>query len=260
MNSEILSFAETVAREAGELLLSHFASLEPEDIRHKGDIDLVTQADLDAERHIVSAIRERFPEHTISAEEEVNEAQGRSHWFIDPLDGTTNFAHGIPVFAVSLAYMHEDRLQAGVVHAPYLRETFTASEGGGAFFNGDRIRTSTRDDLRQSVLATGFYYHRRTIKDNNVEAFRRFILDVQGLRRMGTASIDLCYVACGRFDGFWEPHLSPHDVAAGVLIVQEAGGKVTDYLGGSDYLKMRRIVASNGLLHDDMLARLEYIE
>ncbi|MBU0754790.1 MAG: inositol monophosphatase, partial [Planctomycetes bacterium] len=170
------------------------------------------------------------------------------------------FAHNLPIFGISLAFQQAGRLQAAVVHAPYLQETFTAARGQGAFMNGTPIKVSSRDDLRQSVLATGFYYHRRTVKDNNVEAFSRFVLDVQGIRRMGTASIDLCYVACGRFDGYWEPHLLPHDVAAGALIVEEAGGEVTDYLGGKDFMKMRRIAASNGLLHRQILERLEYVE
>ena len=152
------------------------------------------------------------------------------------------------------------RVAVSAVHAPYLRETFTAARGKGARLNGKPIRVSARADLRESVLATGFHYQRRTVADNNVEAFRRFVLDVRGLRRMGAAAIDLCYVACGRFDTFWEPHLAPHDMAPGALVVQEAGGRVTDYLGGDDYLRLRRIVASNGLLHDQVLERLEYIE
>jgi len=260
MKAQIIEFAERCAREAGAILMKRFQALEPGEIRHKGEIDLVTRADLESERHIVAAIRDRYPGHTIGAEEEVDEAPGFSHWIVDPLDGTTNFAHSVPVFSVSLAHVEEGRIEAAVVHAPYLDETFTAVKGGGAFLNGRPVRVSTRSDLREAVVATGFYYHRRTVKDDNVEAFRRFILDVRGLRRMGSASIDLSYVACGRFDAFWEPHLSPHDMAAGALLVEEAGGRVTDYLGGDDYLAMRRIAASNGPLHGQVLQRLEYIE
>jgi myo-inositol-1(or 4)-monophosphatase len=260
MTDELLHFAERTAREAGVLLMDHFACLDPSEIRHKGEIDLVTRADVESERHIVAAIRSAYPGHTIGAEEEVREEESARHWIVDPLDGTTNFAHALPVFAVSMAHVVDGRVVVSAVHAPYLRETFTAARGNGARLNGKPIGVSTRADLRESVLATGFYYHRRTVADNNLEAFRRFILDVQGLRRMGAAAIDLCYVACGRFDAFWEPHLAPHDMAPGALVVQEAGGRVTDYLGGNDYLRLRRIVASNGLLHDQVLERLEYIE
>jgi myo-inositol-1(or 4)-monophosphatase len=260
MTKKILEFAERTARDAGAILMKHFAALEPDEILHKGEIDLVTRADLDSERHIVAALRERFPDHTIGAEEEVCEEPGKRHWIVDPLDGTTNYAHSIPLFCVSMAFLEEGRAMAAVVHAPYLDETFTAMRGGGAFLNGREIQVSTRMALRESVLATGFHYQRRTVNDNNVKAFNRFILEVRGLRRMGSAAIDMSYVACGRLDAFWEPHLSPHDMAAGALIVEEAGGKVTDYLGGRDYLAMRRIVASNGRLHDRVLDRLEYIE
>ena len=260
MHENLLEFTERIAREAGALLMDHFAHLNPSEIRHKGDIDLVTRADLESERKSVAAIRAAYPGHSIGAEEEVCEEESTHHWIVDPLDGTTNFAHSLPIFAVSIAHVVNGQTEVAVVNAPFLGETFTAARGKGARLNGKPIRVSGRDDLRRSVLATGFYYHRRTVKDNNVEAFRRFILDVQGLRRMGAAAIDLCYVACGRFDAFWEPHLAPHDMAPGALVVQEAGGKVTDYLGGDDFIPMRRIVASNGILHDQVLDRLEFIE
>lgn len=260
MTERLIQFAERTAREAGALLMHYFADLKHDEIQYKGDIDLVTRADLESERHIIAAIRKAFPGHTIGAEEEVQEAAGARHWFIDPLDGTTNFAHSIPMFAVSMAYMEEGVLHAAVVHAPYLKETFIAVRGEGARLNGQPISVSIREDLRDSVLATGFYYQRRTVCDNNVDAFGRFILDVRGIRRMGCAAMDLCYVAAGRYDAFWEPHLAPHDVAAGALVVEEAGGKVTDYLGGDDYMEMRRIVASNGRLHPRILERLELQE
>ncbi len=257
--NETVGFAEQTARQAGELLLGHYSNLVPEEIEHKGDINLVTRADVESERLIVSAIRKKFPGHSIGAEEEVNDSPGSCHWLVDPLDGTTNFAHSLPMFAVSMAYIEDSVTKAAVVHIPCLGETFTAVLGNGAFLNKKPISVSSRDDLRQSVLATGFHYERRTQKDNNIDTFCRFILDVQGLRRMGSAAIDLSYVACGRFDAFWEPHLAKHDVAAGALIVKEAGGMVTDYLGGTDYLAMRRIVATNGRLHDKVMERLEII-
>jgi myo-inositol-1(or 4)-monophosphatase len=257
---EPAEFAKTVAVEAGDILMSHYARLDPDSIRHKGAIDLVTAADLESERHIVSRIRETFPGHTILAEEEVWDEPGACHWIVDPLDGTTNFAHSLPLFAVSVAFARDGNLECAAVYAPRLEELFSAERGRGAFLDGRRIRVSKRRDLRDCILATGFFYQRRTVKDSNVDAFCRFILDVRGLRRMGVASIDLSFVACGRLDGFWEPHLSPHDVAAGALIVREAGGKVTDYLGGDDFMRMRRIVASNGLIHDTMLSRMEMLE
>jgi myo-inositol-1(or 4)-monophosphatase len=250
-------FMQDVAVEAGEILMRHYARLDPDAVARKGEIDLVTTADLESERHIVARIREAFPGHTILSEEEVNEEAGDHHWIVDPLDGTTNFAHSLPLFAVSIAYAKGGRVEAGAVYVPRLEELFHAERGGGAFLDGRPVSVSDRSSLRECVLATGFHYDRRTLADNNVAAFGRFILDVRGMRRMGVAAIDLCHVACGRLDGFWEPHLSPHDVAAGSLIVREAGGKVTDYLGGDDFMRMRRIVASNGPIHDEMLSRLE---
>jgi len=256
---EPLAFLEDVIVAAGDILMEHYERLDPGAIAHKGEIDLVTAADLASERFIVGRIRETFPDHTILAEEEVADDPGERHWIVDPLDGTTNFAHSLPLFAVSMAFSMGGRVACGGVYIPRLKELFLAERGGGAFLNGRPIRVSTRRDLRECVLATGFFYKRRTVKDDNVDAFCRFVLDVQGIRRMGVAAVDLSYVACGRLDGFWEPHLSPHDVAAGSLIVEEAGGKVTDYLGGGDFMAMARIVASNGLIHDTMLSRLEVL-
>jgi len=252
-------FTRKIAVEAGAILMSHYRRLAPEAIVHKGEIDLVTTADLESERYIAARIRETFPGHTILSEEEVAEEAGEHHWIVDPLDGTTNFAHSLPLFAVSVAYQHRGETTCGAVYIPRLDELFHAGAGEGAFLNGEPIQVSRRSALRECVIGTGFHYERRTLADNNVDAFGRFILDVQGIRRMGVAAIDLSYVACGRLDGFWEPHLSPHDVAAGALIVSEAGGRVTDYEGGSDFMGQRRIVASNGAIHDAMLSRLEVL-
>ncbi len=260
MTQEAVSaFLKKTIVEAGEILMSHYTRLDPESITRKGAIDLVTAADLESERHIVSRIRKIFPDHTILSEEEVAEEAGDRHWIVDPLDGTTNFAHSLPLFAVSIGYAERGEVVCGAVYVPRLEELFFAEKGQGAFLNGEPIGVSMRDELRECVLATGFYYNRRTVPDNNVDAFGRFVLDVRGMRRMGVAAIDLSFVACGRLDGFWEPHLSPHDVAAGSLIVKEAGGRVTDYLGGDNFFDMRRIVASNGLIHDTMLSRLKIL-
>jgi myo-inositol-1(or 4)-monophosphatase len=174
-------------------------------------------------------------------------------WLIDPLDGTNNFAHGFPHVGVSLALVREQQPFVGVIYDPLRDETFAATVGGGAALNGDPIHVSDVDDLAKAFLATGFPYDRRTAPDNNVERLDHFLRRSQGVRRAGAAVLDLCYVACGRFDGFWEIRLHPWDVAAGVLIVREAGGRATDFSGGLGCLSGRRIQASNGRIHEQML-------
>lgn len=230
---------------------------QPRDIRYKGNINLVTQADEDAERMILSALRESFPDHTILAEESGATHGGSSHyvWLVDPLDGTTNFAHAFPVFAVSLALRGPDGdLLLGVIYDPLRDECFAGARGGGVTMNGAPVRVTGEDTLRRALLATGFAYDRHTAPDNNTAAFARFIRRAQGVRRAGAAAIDLAYVACGRLDGFWERALHPWDVAAGILLVREAGGTVTSYTGGEDGLYAgESIVASNGRLHPAML-------
>jgi myo-inositol-1(or 4)-monophosphatase len=263
---EVLAVAIDAARAAGALLMERFGHLRRADVRSK-DVarDLVTAADVEAERLLVALLRSRFPGHAIEAEEETRDpsAVGEElRWFLDPLDGTVNFVHQLPAFAVSLGLC---RLRAGawtpevgVVHAPRLAETFWASRGGGAFLEGTPIRVSATRELGDAILATGFPYKRGELAHDNLANFSRFFYDVRGMRRMGSAALDLAYTAAGRFDGFWELHLEPHDVAAGALLVREAGGVVTDADGGEDWLRGRSIVAAPPALHAAIRARIEH--
>ncbi|MEM9799865.1 MAG: inositol monophosphatase family protein [Planctomycetota bacterium] len=225
--------------------------------------DLVTEADVEAERLVVEALRAAAPSHAIEAEEETVDARDdRPRWFLDPLDGTVNFVHELPLFAVSLALYRGRRPLFGVVHAPRLGETFVAAAGAGAWLvetgvdRPRRLRVSPTSELADAILATGFPYLRGEVEHSNLENFQRFFHDVRGLRRMGSAALDLAYVAAGRLDGFWELHLSPYDVAAGALLVQEAGGEVTDALGGDDWLRGGEIVAAGAGLIEDMRGRI----
>lgn len=258
----IAEAAERLARAAGERLLEHYQRLDPSQVRSKGvSRDLVSAADVASERCLVEGLRARFPGHAIEAEEETRDARGAAgelRWFLDPLDGTVNFVHGLPVFAVSMGLWRDGEPLVGVVHAPRLGETFRAVRGGGATLDGRAIRVSGCARLSDAVLATGFPYRRETLEHSNLENFQRFFYDVRGLRRMGSAAIDLCYTAAGRYDGFWELHLSPHDVAAGGLIVREAGGRVSDADGGEDWLRGGSLVAAGPALHEAVRERVRH--
>ena len=209
---------------------------------------------MEAEELIVSAIRDNFPGHTIVAEEKDQGKESPLHrWYVDPLDGTTNYTHGFPHFAVSIGVERDGDRTIGVIYDPLKDELFSARRGGGAFLNGSRISTSEERELGRALLATGFAYDRRTAADNNTARLDHFLRRSHGVRRAGAAVIDLSYVACGRLDGFWEKGLHPWDVAAASLIVQEAGGRVTDFDGGPDYLSGEFFLASNGRIHDEML-------
>lgn len=260
--------AGEVAREsaaaAGAVLLEHYGRLDPAAIRTKSsERDLVSAADLAAEACLVERLRKAFPDHAIESEEAVRDpSDSRPRWFLDPLDGTVNFVHGLPMFSVSVAlYMPHGPggallPQIGVVEVPLLRECFHAARGMGTFLGERRLAVSSTATLREAILATGFPYRRNELKHNNLENFNRFFLDVRGIRRFGSAAIDLAYVAAGRFDGYWELHLSPHDLAAGVLLVEEAGGIVSDCGGGQDWLREGHVVASNGHLHAAIRSRV----
>jgi myo-inositol-1(or 4)-monophosphatase len=261
--TNFLDTAVAIAREAGDLLREGWGNANQ--ISYKGEVDLVTEYDTRAEALIIAALRRAFPDHTLQAEEQgtLNTATGDKNpylWLIDPLDGTTNFAHGFPVFAVSLALLHQNperslpgRPLIGVIYDPTRDECFAAARGQGAALNGQVIHPSDTPTLDTALLATGFAYDRRTRADNNTGHFINFIRRCQGVRRAGAAALDMAYVACGRLDGFWELRLHPWDVAAGVLLVQEAGGRISDFTGGSDYSSGDQIVASNGHIHDKML-------
>ncbi len=222
-------------------------------ISHKGATNLVTEVDVEAENLIVSRILESFPDHTILAEENHASAKRGMHtWIIDPIDGTTNYAHRYPVFAVSIGLEIEGELEWGIVYNPNLEEVFTARRGGGAFCNGILRHVSRTADLGLSLLATGFPYDIRTSRAN-LDHFSEFMLRSQAVRRGGSAAMDFCYVAAGRFEGFWEMELHPWDSAAGFLLVREAGGVVTDFSGAHGSIYHPQVVASNGLIHAQML-------
>jgi myo-inositol-1(or 4)-monophosphatase len=246
-----LEKARVVAREAGELLKRDYHRTG--EVFFKGEVNLVTETDTASQDLIFGRLSKAFPGHGFLAEEGLNTlAEAEFRWVFDPLDGTTNFAHRFPVFCVSIALEHHGRLACGVVHNPMSGETFWGERGAGAFFNGDRVRVSKIADLGRSLVATGFPYDIRETR-TNMGNHDHFLLKAQAVRRCGSAAIDLCYVACGRFDGFWEMRLSPWDTAAGALIVEEAGGRVTDFAGRPVDIYHPEVLASNGLIHQAML-------
>jgi len=246
-----------IAREAGALLMSYFQ--QHVKIEYKGDADLVTIADRKSETLIRQRIRQHWPTHDILGEEGGLQDTGSDYrWYVDPLDGTTNFAHGFPVFCVSMGLVYRGNQIAGVVYDPTRDELFAAEQGSGAYLNQQRIRVSKTANLAECLVATGFPSHKRH-KNPNVFFYHQITLRTHGVRRAGSAALDLCYVACGRFDGFWEFNLNPWDTAAGVLLVQEAGGLVTDFSGGPFQLNSRETLASNGLVHGALLHEFEQI-
>jgi myo-inositol-1(or 4)-monophosphatase len=256
MASDELSVAIDAARRAGDLLRRELRG--PRRIAFKGTpTNLVTEMDSRAEALIVDALRLAFPDDAILAEEGGSEP-GRSgrRWIIDPLDGTTNYAHGIPIFAVSIGLEMDGRVAVGVIFDPNQGELFTAERGGGAFVNGERLAVSSAATLNESLLCTGFPYNVRETAENNFRQYTTFSLRTQGVRRMGSAVIYLAYVAAGRMDGYWELRLGPWDAAAGSLMVEEAGGRVTSVTGGALDLDAPSIIASNGRIHDEILRTL----
>jgi len=255
----ILAVAVEAAVRAGAVLMEHFGALQADEVTTKSSArDLVTAADVASERLLVETLRAAYPGHAIEAEEEVCDApdDSRPRWFLDPLDGTVNYVHRLPCFAVSMGLWSAGVPEVAVIHAPKLGETFTAVRGGGAKLNGRTIHVSDAQSLAESILATGFPYRRGELEHSNLENFGRFFYDVRGVRRMGSAAMDLAWVADGRLDGYWELHLSPHDVAAGALLVREAGGVVTDADGGEDWLRGGHIVAAGPGIHAAIRARI----
>jgi len=256
----VLRVAEDAARAAGEVLLRHLGRLAESRIGRKSSArDLVTEADVESERLLVERLRAAFPDHAIEAEEEVSDAAGSGpRWFLDPLDGTVNFVHEIPAFAVSMGLFVDGEPALAVVHAPRYGETFTAIRGQGAHLDGRRLQVSGAKTLGEAILATGFPYRRGELEHDNLANLGRFFYDVRGVRRIGSAALDLAYVAAGRLDGYWELHLSPHDVAAGALLVREAGGVVTDADGGEDWLRGGHLVAATPALHPQIRERIRH--
>ncbi|MDE0896367.1 MAG: inositol monophosphatase family protein, partial [Planctomycetota bacterium] len=223
--------------------------------------DLATAADVASERAIVSRLREAFPNHAIEAEEEVcdeGDARKGPRWFVDPLDGTINFVHGLPAYCVSLGFYIDGKPVLSVVHLPRLGETFHAILGRGAYLNGARLHVSQASALSESVLATGFPYRRGELAQDNLSNFSGLFYDIRGIRRMGSAAVDLAFTAAGRLDGFWELHLSSFDVAGGALLVREAGGVVTDAEGGEDWLHGGHIIAAGPKIHQALLGRIAH--
>jgi len=248
-----ISEIETLAHRAGDILRAGFG--ERHQVTHKGIIDLVTEIDHRSEQFLLGEIQRQHPDHQVLAEESgASSGEDCCLWYVDPLDGTVNYAHGVPFFSVSLAYQEGGEVLIGVVYDPIQNECFCAEKGQGAWLNGKEIQVSAVSELDQSLLVTGFPYDIRTNPENNLDHFNRFSLRTQGVRRLGSAALDLCYVAAGRFDGFWEIRLNPWDVAAGGLIAREAGAIVTDIYGGQDYLsKPQSILTANQHLHPAML-------
>jgi len=248
-----LDLAREAARVGGEVVRGHFR--QGVEVRHKGPVDLVTVADTESEQAIVDLIRERFPDHAVLAEESHHDATDAEHlWIVDPLDGTTNFAHGIPHFAVSIAYYHQGRPQCGVVHKPIDGTWYEAVRGGGAFVDGRPARVATHERLDEALIGVGFYYDRGAMMECTLRAIRElFGCNIHGIRRFGTAALDLCHVGLGLYGGYFEYKLSPWDFAAGRLFVEEAGGRVTTCVGDELPVGTCTVAASNGRLHEALL-------
>ena len=257
-NAAVLAFervAHAAAARAGALLRAHHR--EPQEVSFKSEVDLVTALDREAEALIVEAIAAAFPAHGVVAEESASRPSRDGHvWYIDPLDGTTNFAHGYPHFAVSMALAKAGSLLFGLVYDPVREELFTAHRGHGARLNGAPITVSDCAGLETALLGTGFPYDRRQHADFYLAFFREAMARAQGVRRSGSAALDLCWLACGRLDAFWEWKLRPWDTAAGRLVVEEAGGRVTDFRGGPHQIDGEETAASNGRLHAPLLDML----
>jgi len=223
-------------------------------IELKGAINLVTEVDRRSEQRIIEIIKKAFPEHNILTEETpMPELSSPYRWIIDPLDGTTNYAHGYPCFCTSIALESEGKIVLGAIYDPLLDELFLAQKGKGAFLNNERITVSATDQLTNALICTGFPYDLRESRENNLDHFTHFIMEARAIRRDGSAALDLCYVAAGRFDGFWELKLQPWDVVAGKLLVEEAGGRVTDFRGDQLDIHGQQILASNGRIHEEMI-------
>ena len=243
---EFLKTAVTAARLAGDIILKNLGNLSASDVQSKQTFDFVTKVDRWSEALIIKTIREKFPYHSFLAEETLKQTEtGAYRWVIDPLDGTTNYIHAFPFFSVSIALECEEKTIIGVVFDPLRDELFHAVRGGGAFLNNREICVSGTTTLAHSLIATGFPFRAKDMIDLYLSSFKNIFLEVSGIRRAGSAAIDLAYVAAGRFDGFFELNLSPWDMAAGSLLITEAGGTVTDFGGGNDFLTTGNIVAGN---------------
>ena len=254
---QALEVAVRAARAGGKILLRRMAGLRRSQFRRKGKYDWVTDVDRESERAILGILRKAFPGHSLKAEESAPTEAARSRqWLIDPLDGTVNYMHRFPMFCVSIGFMDRGRLEVGVVYDPVREELFTARRGKGAFLNGRRIRVTSTAAFEGSMLATGFPFRAKDKMDLYLGSFRKIFLKTGSIRRAGSAALDLAYIACGRMDGFWEMALQPWDMAAGALLIQEAGGRVTDFFGENKYLERGHVLAGNRPIHRRMLRLL----
>ena len=253
---EAFSLAHRLIERASKLVLKNLNSIRKISYK-KGDFNLVTNVDHEVEALLLKGIISKYPNHSIIAEESgIHSKNPTYQWFIDPIDGTTNFAHGYPCFCISIGFAIKNTLEFGLIKNPVTNELYTAKRNKGARLNGKPISVSKIKNLKTSLLVTGFPYDRKTSKMNNFDNFCKLTLLTQGVRRDGAAAMDLCYVASGKLDGFWELKLSPWDVAAGVLILKEAGGKITDYDGKPYNVYKSEIVATNGFIHKELIKQL----
>lgn len=254
----MLHTAIYAAREAGTILLHHLGALREIEIKHDQEFNLVTEADRNAELRIVDILLTSFPDHGILGEEGGTRNTSSAYtWLIDPLDGTTNYTHAFPIFSISIALEFNGELQLGVIYDPIRDEMFSAQRGKGAFLNGRRIRVSETTRIEKAMLVTGFPYNIRENPDFCYERFIGFLKEAQAIRRLGSAALDCAYVAAGRLDGFWEVSLQPWDKAAGHLLIEEAGGRVSDFSGATHDIYKLPFLGSNGRIHDHMLRVLE---
>ena len=263
--AEILDDIAAIADGAGEIVMRHFAAPIPTRLK-SSRIDVVTAADTEAEAFIVRELVKRFSDHHIVGEEGGGQGaaavSAQYHWFVDPIDGTVNFASKLPHFCTSIALATRDRQPLlGVIYDPTRRELFTAVRGGGAYLNGQAMQVTQTAELIDAVITSGFPYDKHTNPDNNLKEWAAFLVKIRGERRLGSAALDLCYVAAGRLDGYWEKDLKPYDAMAGMLLVREAGGVVTDYQGAPNPQQQDRgrYVASNGRIHESMLCVLRAV-
>ncbi|MCS7164472.1 MAG: inositol monophosphatase [Thermodesulfovibrio sp.] len=255
---DFLSIAIESVKQAEKVIKYRVGTISYREITQKSISDYVTEVDLHSEKTIIEYIKKHFPAHQIMSEESSNDYKKTEYlWIIDPLDGTTNFIHGFPVFAISIAMMYKGELILGVVHDPIKEETFYAEKGSGAFLNGKKIKVSSVKEPAFSLIATGFPFRNKQYIDPYIRIFRELLYSVSDLRRAGSAAIDLAYVACGRVDGFFEFSLSTWDIAAGVVLIKEAGGVVSDFEGENNYLKTGHIVAGNPIIHSFLVEKIK---
>jgi len=250
----MINIAIEAAKSASKILINNFGKISSEDIKEKNKNDFLTFVDEQSEITIIKILQDRFPDHSIFAEESgLKKLNSDFEWIIDPLDGTKNYISGIPVFSISIALRHLDQIQLGVVLDPVRNELFHAQRGEGAFLNGKKIQVSNRENLEECLLATGFPFKQKQSLPTYVRCFQDIFQHCSGIRRMGSAAIDLAYVAAGRFEGFWELGLSPWDMAAGSIIIEEAGGKISDFWGENSHLTSGYVAATNGHIHSDLI-------